>query len=85
MYPAAFFVLSAQNLAAYLALRQRDLRSLQYERPAEMQEELLWVSEAAHVPVIWATQVLETFVSKGALPHANLPLQPLQTTYFVKE
>lgn len=29
-------------------------------RLAEVQEELLWLCEAAHVPVIWATQVLES-------------------------
>lgn len=34
-------------------------------RLAEIQEELLWLCEAAHVPVIWATQVLETLVTKG--------------------
>jgi len=38
-----------------------------YERLAEMQEEMLWLCEAAHVPVIWATQVLETLV-KQRLP-----------------
>lgn len=36
-----------------------------YPRLAEMQEECLWVCEAAHVPVIWATQVLEQFVKTG--------------------
>jgi len=36
-----------------------------YERMAEIQEELLWLCEAAHVPVIWATQVLEQFVTLG--------------------
>jgi pyruvate kinase len=30
-----------------------------YERMAEVQEEILWLCEAAHLPVIWATQVLE--------------------------
>ncbi len=34
-------------------------------RLAEIQEELLWLCEAAHVPVIWATQVLDTFLHKG--------------------
>lgn len=34
-------------------------------RLAEIQEELLWLCEAAHVPVIWATQVLETIAKKG--------------------
>jgi len=34
-------------------------------RMAEIQEEILWVCEAAHVPVIWATQVLETLAKNG--------------------
>ena len=38
-----------------------------YERLAEIQEEILWLCEAAHVPVIWATQVLER-LAKSALP-----------------
>ena len=37
-----------------------------YQRLAEMQEEILWLCEAAHVPVIWATQVLENLVKTGA-------------------
>lgn len=36
-----------------------------HARLAEIQEELLWLCEAAHVPVIWATQVLDSFVKKG--------------------
>jgi pyruvate kinase len=34
-------------------------------RLAEIQEEILWLCEAAHVPVIWATQVLESIAKKG--------------------
>jgi pyruvate kinase len=36
-----------------------------FERVAELQEEIMWVCEAAHVPVIWATQVLEDLVKEG--------------------
>jgi pyruvate kinase len=36
-----------------------------FERLAEVQEEILWLCEAAHVPVIWATQVLDRLVRKG--------------------
>jgi pyruvate kinase len=36
-----------------------------FARTAEMQEEILWIGEAASVPVIWATQVLEHLVQKG--------------------
>jgi pyruvate kinase len=36
-----------------------------FERVAEMQEEILWLCEAAHIPAIWVTQVLEGLVTKG--------------------
>ncbi len=38
-----------------------------FERLSEVQEEILWICEAAHVPVIWATQVLES-LAKGGMP-----------------
>ena len=34
-------------------------------RMAEIQEEILWVCEAAHLPVIWATQVFESLAKNG--------------------
>ncbi|MFN8371546.1 MAG: pyruvate kinase [Anaerolineae bacterium] len=43
-----------------------------YERLVEMQEEILWLSEAAHVPVIWATQVLEGLAKKGRPTRAEM-------------
>jgi len=43
-----------------------------YLRVAEMQEEILWLCEAAHVPVIWATQVLETLAKKGVPTRAEI-------------
>jgi pyruvate kinase len=36
-----------------------------FGRLAEVQEQILWVCEAAHVPVIWATQVLEGMAKSG--------------------
>jgi pyruvate kinase len=36
-----------------------------YERMAEVQEEILWACEAAHMPVIWATQVLDSLARTG--------------------
>ena len=38
-----------------------------FERLAEVQEEILWLCEAAHLPAVWATQVLEG-LAKGGLP-----------------
>jgi len=43
-----------------------------YERLAEVQEEILWLCEAAHVPVIWATQVLENLSKKGMPTRAEI-------------
>ena len=43
-----------------------------YERLAEVQEEILWCSEAAHMPVIWATQVLETLAKSGVPSRAEI-------------
>ncbi|MCC6459938.1 MAG: pyruvate kinase [Saprospiraceae bacterium] len=36
-----------------------------FERLSEIQEEILWICEAAHVPVIWATQVLDSLNKSG--------------------
>lgn len=43
-----------------------------YERLAEIQEEILWACEAAHVPVVWATQVLETLAKTGLPSRAEI-------------
>jgi len=43
-----------------------------FERLAEVQEEMLWICEAAHVPVIWATQVLETLAKNGMASRAEI-------------
>jgi hypothetical protein len=43
-----------------------------YERLAELQEEILWLCEAAHVPVIWATQVLEQMARTGTPSRAEV-------------
>ncbi len=43
-----------------------------FERLAEIQEEMLWLCEAAHVPVIWATQVLDRLARKGVVTRAEI-------------
>jgi pyruvate kinase len=43
-----------------------------YERLAEIQEEILWMCEAAHLPVIWATQVLESLAKEGMPSRAEI-------------
>ncbi len=36
-----------------------------FDRLSEIQDEILWICEAARAPVIWATQVLESFNKSG--------------------
>ena len=43
-----------------------------FERLAEVQEEILWACEAAHVPVVWATQVLESEARSGLPSRAEV-------------
>lgn len=45
---------------------------LSFERLAEMQEEILWFGEACHLPVIWATQVLDTVAHSGLPTRAEV-------------
>ena len=43
-----------------------------FERLAEVQEEILWLCEAAHLPVIWATQVLDQLARSGQPSRAEI-------------
>ncbi|HLO52913.1 MAG TPA: pyruvate kinase [Saprospiraceae bacterium] len=43
-----------------------------FERMGEIQEEILWICEAAHVPVIWATQVLENLNKSGLATRSEI-------------
>ncbi len=43
-----------------------------WQRFAEVQEEVLWMCEAAHIPVIWATQVLEGLAKEGIPTRAEI-------------
>jgi len=43
-----------------------------FERLAELQEEMLWLCDAAHIPVIWATQVLDQMAKSGQPSRAEI-------------
>lgn len=42
------------------------------ERLSEVQEEIMWLCEAALIPNIWATQVLENMAKKGIITRAEI-------------
>jgi pyruvate kinase len=43
-----------------------------FDRLGEIQEQILWICEAAHVPVIWATQVLESLNKSGLASRSEI-------------
>jgi pyruvate kinase len=43
-----------------------------WSRLAEIQEEILWLAEAAHVPVVWATQVFEQLIRENLPSRAEM-------------
>lgn len=65
-------VQSAHHHPTAVMIARGDLAvELGFARLSEMQEEILWLCEAAHVPVIWATQVLDQFIKDGAPSRAE--------------
>lgn len=62
---------ATHNPTAVMIARGDLAVELGFARLSEMQEEILWLCEAAHVPVIWATQVLDRFVKDGVASRAE--------------
>jgi pyruvate kinase len=63
----SLIVAAAGRAPAAVMIARGDLAvNIGYRRLAEIQEEILWLCESAHIPVIWATQVLERLVKKGS-------------------
>ena len=54
-----------QNLTGIMIARGDLAVEIGFERMSEIQDEILWICEAAHTPVIWATQVLESMNKDG--------------------
>ena len=61
-YPPAGIMVARGDLAVEVG----------FERLSEVQEEILWICEAAHVPVVWATQVLEGLAKSGRPSRAEI-------------
>jgi len=66
-------VLGAGNHPFGVMIARGDLAvEIGYEQMAETQEEIMWLCESAHVPVIWATQVLEGLVKENLPSRAEV-------------
>jgi pyruvate kinase len=70
--PELLFAAMAGTSAGVMIARGDLAVECGYERMAELQEEILWVAEAAHMPVIWATQVLDTQAKTGLPTRAEI-------------
>ena len=68
--PSLIVAAAARQPTAVMIARGDLAVELGFVRVAEIQERTLWTCEAAHVPVVWATQVIESYL-KPALPHAG--------------
>ncbi len=56
---------AARHPTAVMIARGDLAVELGFARLSEIQEEILWLCEAAHAPVIWATEVLDRLVHEG--------------------
>jgi pyruvate kinase len=70
--PAMFFSLLRFPHAGVMIARGDLAVECGYERLAELQEEILCLSQAAHLPLIWATQVLEGVAKSGKPSRAEI-------------
>ncbi len=61
-----------QNAVGVMIARGDLAIEIGFERMGEIQEEILWICEAAHVPVIWATQVLESLNKSGIASRSEI-------------
>lgn len=70
--PELMLAAMASKMAGVMIARGDLAVECGYERLAEVQEEILWCAEAAHMPVIWATQVLELMAKTGLPSRAEI-------------
>lgn len=70
--PDLMLAAMAANAAGVMIARGDLAVECGFERMAEVQEEILCCAEAAHMPVIWATQVLESMAKTGLPSRAEI-------------
>jgi pyruvate kinase len=70
--PALLFQAMRNEVFGVMIARGDLAVEIGFERMSEIQEEILWVCEAAHVPVIWATQVLENLHKTGMATRSEI-------------
>ena len=70
--PELIVAAASKNPLAIMIARGDLAAEAGFLRLPELQEEILWICEAAHIPVIWSTQVLENMVKTGIPTRAEM-------------
>jgi pyruvate kinase len=70
--PAILLAAMARHPVGVMIARGDLAVEVGFERLAELQEEILWLCEASHLPVIWATQVLDRLAHTGSATRAEV-------------
>jgi pyruvate kinase len=70
--PEIIVAAASQNPLCVMIARGDLAVEVGYLRLAELQEEILWICEAADVPVVWATQVLDSMLKTGIPTRAEI-------------
>ena len=70
--PSLLFECMKEEFSGVMIARGDLAVEIGFEKLSEIQEEILWICEAAHIPVIWATQVLENLNKKGTATRSEI-------------
>lgn len=70
--PALLFESMRNEHCAVMIARGDLALEISFERMSEIQDEILWICESAHIPVIWATQVLESLNKSGLATRSEI-------------
>lgn len=70
--PGLLFQGMTQKIFGVMIARGDLAVEIGFERMGEIQEEILWICEASHAPVVWATQVLETLNKSGIATRSEI-------------
>ena len=70
--PGILFEAMRRNKIGVMIARGDLAVELGFERISEVQNQILWFCEAAHIPVIWATQVLDNLAKTGVATRAEV-------------
>ena len=70
--PAMLFAAMTRPKIGVMIARGDLAVEIGFERISEVQNQILWLCEAAHIPVVWATQVLENLAKTGIPTRAEI-------------